>query len=126
MNEFGSGIYTFNFTTSQTLGLFTYSSDCNISSRDYFALSTYHVNPETNVTTQIINVTTQVLNLTVINQTVNVTTEVVNITVVNQVRVLSVAFQTASAIKSSSTSTVKLNSVKVLIVAFQTNICIKE
>ena len=42
MNEFGSGVYTYNFTT-ESEGVYTYYTDCNKDNRTYYGLDTFHV-----------------------------------------------------------------------------------
>ena len=43
MSEFGRGIYSYNFTVPETLGVYTYASDCIVDSRKYYGLETFHV-----------------------------------------------------------------------------------
>ena len=43
ITEFGDGIYYYDFTVPDYLGVYTYSSDCINGGRKYFALDTFHV-----------------------------------------------------------------------------------
>ena len=43
MTEYGDGVYTYDFTVSSTLGVYTYYSNCQIEDRSYFGLNTFHV-----------------------------------------------------------------------------------
>lgn len=44
MIEYGDGVYTYDFTVpSNTLGVYTYYSNCEIDNRSYFGLNTFHV-----------------------------------------------------------------------------------
>jgi hypothetical protein len=43
MNEYGNGIYTYDFFVPETTGVYTYQTNCLSGFRNYYALNTFHV-----------------------------------------------------------------------------------
>ena len=86
MTEYGNGIYHYNFTAPNTTGVYIYSVDCLKSSKNYYAMNTFHVSPWANQLKNLqqrldyidsilgeINYTVNNLDFTGVNVSVNLT-----------------------------------------------------